>query len=363
MELKTPLYEAHLKAGGKMVPFAGYTLPVQYGTGVIKEHMAVRTAVGIFDVSHMGEIICEGPDALANLNMILTNDFTKMAIEQARYSPMCNEHGGTVDDLIVYKLGEEKYFLVVNAANKDKDYKWMLDHQFGDVTFTDVSDQYAQIAVQGPKSMDVMKKIAREGDIPEKYYHVKAAAEAAGVPCMISTTGYTGETGVEIYLPAARAEKVWDALLKEGEEFGLIPCGLGARDTLRMEAGMPLYGHEMNDDISPLEAGLGFAVKMKKDDFIGKKAMEEAGDPKIVRVGLVVTGRGIVREEQEVFAADGETQIGMTTSGTKCPAMEKPVAMARVPKEYSEIGTKLIVNVRGRKVETEVTKLPFYSRA
>ena len=361
MERKTPLYEAHLKAGGKMVPFGGYILPVQYGTGVIKEHLAVRTAVGMFDVSHMGEILCEGPDALANLNRILTNDFTSMVPEQARYSPMCNEHGGTVDDLIVYKFDDEKYFLVVNAANKDKDYQWMLDHQKGDVTFTDVSDQYAQIAVQGPKAMDVIRKLAKEEDIPAKYYYAKLASEAAGIPCIISKTGYTGEDGVELYLPAAKAEEMWNALLEAGKDEGLIPCGLGARDTLRMEAGMPLYGHEMNDDISPIEAGLGFAVKMKKDDFIGKAPMEAAGEPDVVRVGLQVTGRGIVREHQDVYNEAGE-KIGMSTSGTKCPCFDKPIAMARVPKEYAAVGTRLSVDVRGRMVETEVIPLPFYKR-
>ena len=361
MERKTPLYDAHVKAGGKMVPFAGYILPVQYGTGVNKEHLAVRTAVGMFDVSHMGEILCEGPDALANLNHILTNDFTSMKVEQARYSPMCNEQGGTVDDLIVYKFGEEKYFLVVNAANKDKDFQWMLDHQQGDVAFTDVSDQYAQIAVQGPKAMDVVRKLAKEEDLPQKYYWAKTASQVAGMPCIVSKTGYTGEDGVEIYLPAARAEKMWEALLDAGEEFGLIPCGLGARDTLRMEAGMPLYGHEMDDEISPISAGLGFAVKMKKDEFIGKGPMEEAGEPDIVRVGLAVTGRGIVREHQDIYDTEGN-KVGLTTSGTKTPCCEKPIAMARVPKEFSGIGTRLVVDVRGRQVETEVIPLPFYKR-
>lgn len=362
MERKTPLYDAHVKAGGKMVPFAGYILPVQYkDSGVIKEHMAVREAAGMFDVSHMGEIICEGPDALANLNMLLTNDFTNMVIEQARYSPMCNEKGGTVDDLIVYKMNDNKYFLVVNAANKDKDYKWMCDHQFGDVTFTDVSDQYAQIAVQGPKAKAVVAKIAKEGSIPDKYYYSKMGAEVAGIPCICSTTGYTGEDGVELYLPAAKAEEMWEALLEAGKEEGLIPCGLGARDTLRMEAGMPLYGHEMDDEISPREAGLMFAIKMKKDDFIGKRPMEEAGKPAVVRVGLKITGRGIAREHQDIYV--GDEKIGYTTSGTKCPFFDYPIAMARVPREYKEIGTKMEVEVRpGRKVEAEVIELPFYKR-
>jgi len=361
MERKTPLYEKHLEHGGKMVPFGGYLLPVQYkSSGVIKEHMAVRTAAGMFDVSHMGEILCEGPDAPANLNRILTNDFTNMADEQARYSPMCNEQGGTVDDLIVYKMSDTKYFIVVNAANTEKDYRWMCDHRFGDVTFTDVSSQYAQIAVQGPKAKAIIAEICKDGSIPDKYYHCRFGAEVAGIPCIVSTTGYTGEDGVEIYLPAAKAGAMWDAIYTAGKDDGLIPCGLGARDTLRMEAGMPLYGHEMNDEISPREAGLMFAVKMKKDDFIGKKPMEEAGKPAVVRVGLKITGRGIAREFQDIY--DGERKIGYTTSGTKCPCFAYPIAMARVPREYKEPGTKMEIDVRGRRVEAEVIPLPFYSR-
>ena len=361
MERKTPLYEAHVKAEGRIVPFAGYLLPIQYPTGVIKEHMAVRTAAGIFDVSHMGEILCQGPDALANLNRLLTNDFTGMKDGQARYSPMCNEQGGTVDDLIVYKRAEGDYLIVVNAANKDKDFQWMKDHQEGKVTFTDLSDEYAQIAVQGPKAFAVVEKLSEKGTIPDKYYHVNFDALVAGIPCIVSTTGYTGEDGVEIYLAAEKGEEMWNELLKAGEEEGLIPCGLGARDTLRLEAGMPLYGHEMNDEITPLEAGLSFAVKMNKSDFIGKDALEKAGEPAIVRVGLLVTGRGIVREEQDVYDQEGN-KIGRTTSGTKCPSTEKPVAMARVPREFAAPGTALIVDVRGRKVETEVVKLPFYRK-
>lgn len=362
IEKKTPLYEAHLKAGGKMVPFAGYMLPVQYGTGVNAEHMAVRQAAGMFDVSHMGEVLCQGPDALDNLNRILTNDFTNMKVGQARYSPMCNDNGGTVDDLIVYKIEEGQYFIVVNAANKDKDVKWLQEHGQGDVTFKDVSDQFAQIAVQGPKAIDIVRKISSDDDIPQKYYHVKTSAQVAGVPCMVSTTGYTGEEGVELYLPAGKATKVWDALLEAGKDEGLIPCGLGARDTLRMEAGMPLYGHEMDDEISPIEAGLAFAVKMNKEDFIGKAAMESAGEPDTVRVGLAVTGRGIVREHQDVYDKNGN-KVGMTTSGTKVPSIDRPIAMARVPRGCADIGTALNVDVRGRMVECEIVKLPFYSRA
>ncbi len=361
MELKTPLYDAHVKAGGKIVPFGGYLLPVQYGAGVIKEHMAVRTQAGLFDVSHMGEVLCEGKDALKNLQMILTNNFDNMVDGQARYSPMCNENGGTVDDLIVYKKSDEHYFIVVNAANKDKDYQWMLDHQFGEVTFTDVSAQYAQLALQGPKAMDILRKLTAEENIPKKYYHAVFDTEVAGIPCIISKTGYTGEDGVELYLDSSNAEKMWDALLENGKEEGLIPCGLGARDTLRMEAAMPLYGHEMDDTVSPLETGLGFAVKMAKEDFIGKAALEEKKEPQRTRIGLKVTGRGIIREHQEVFK-NGE-KIGMTTSGTHCPYLGYPIAMALVGEGTAAIGDKLEVEVRGRKVEAEVVALPFYKRS
>ena len=361
MELKTPLYEAHVKAGGKIVPFGGYLLPVQYKEGVIKEHMAVRTQAGLFDVSHMGEILCQGKDALANLQMMLTNNFDNLTDGQARYSPMCNEQGGTVDDLIVYKKGDEDYFIVVNAANKDKDYQWMLDHQFGEVTFTDVSDQYAQLALQGPKAMEILRKLAPEENIPKKYYHAVFDTEAAGIPCIISKTGYTGEDGVEIYLDSARAQEMLDALLEAGKEEGLIPCGLGARDTLRMEAAMPLYGHEMDEQVTPLEAGLGFAVKMTKEDFIGKKALEEKGEPARKRIGLKVTGRGIIREHQDVYL--GDRLIGHTTSGTHCPYLGCPVAMALVDADCTEPGTKVEADVRGRRVEAQIVPLPFYKRS
>ena len=361
MELKTPLYDAHVKAGGKIVPFGGYLLPVQYETGVIKEHMAVRTQAGLFDVSHMGEVLCEGKDALANLQMLLTNNFDNMVDGQARYSPMCNENGGTVDDLIVYKKSEEHYFIVVNAANKDKDFQWMLDHQFGDVTFTDVSDRWAQLALQGPKAMEILRKLTEEACIPKKYYHAVFGAEVAGIPCIVSKTGYTGEDGVELYLDSSNAEKMWDILLENGKEEGLIPCGLGARDTLRMEAAMPLYGHEMDDEVSPLETGLGFAVKMAKDYFIGTAALEANEGQKRQRIGLKVTGRGIIREHQDVLL--GGEKIGVTTSGTHCPYLGYPIAMALVSEGSTELGSKVEVEVRGRKVEAEVTALPFYKRS
>ncbi len=359
MERKTPLYEEHVRLGGKIVPFAGWLLPVQY-SGVITEHMAVREKCGIFDVSHMGELLLKGQSAKENLNHLLTNDYTDMPVGAARYSPMCNENGGCVDDLIVYKKAEDDYFIVVNAANKDKDYAWMKEHLLPGSELTDASDDYAQIALQGPKAEEILKKLAAEEDIPTGYYTALFDRTVDGMNCIISRTGYTGEDGFEIYLSPADAPKMWNLLLDAGKEEGLIPCGLGARDTLRLEASMPLYGHEMNDEISPRETGLGIFVKMKKEDFIGKAALVQRGKPTVKRVGLKVTGRGILREHQTVLL-DGK-EIGHTTSGTFCPYLNQPVAMAILPKEYAEIGTALEVDVRGRKVPVEVIALPFYKR-
>lgn len=361
MEQKTTLYETHVKYGGKIVPFAGYLLPVQYGTGVIAEHMAVRTACGLFDVSHMGEILCAGRDAVKNLNHLLTNDYTTMYDGQARYSPMCNEKGGVVDDLIVYKVRDDHYFIVVNAANKDKDFQWMKQHAFGDAVFTDISSETAQIALQGPKAETILRKLVPEEDIPKKYYSAYFHKEIGGMDCIISKTGYTGEDGFEFYLAAEEAPKLWELLLETGKEDGLIPCGLGARDTLRLEAAMPLYGHEMNDEITPFETGLGSFVKMQKEAFIGKEALQERGTPAVKRVGIKVTGRGIIREHADLYA--GEKKIGVTTSGTHCPYLKMPVAMALLAVDYAKEGTAVEAEVRGRRVAAEVTALPFYKKA
>lgn len=357
---KTPLYDTHVKYGGKIVPFAGYLLPVQYETGVIAEHMAVRTKCGLFDVSHMGEIICKGPDALKNLNRLLTNDYTVMADGQARYSPMCNESGGVVDDLIVYKVRDNCYFIVVNAANKEKDYQWMKSHQTGDVVFEDISGNVAQLALQGPKALEILGKLANKEDIPDKYYTCLFDRMAGGIKCIISKTGYTGEDGVELYLSPDDAPAMWEMLMEAGKEEGLIPCGLGARDTLRLEAAMPLYGHEMDDAVSPREAGLGIFVKMDKDDFMGKQAILDKGPLTRKRVGLKATGWGIIREHQAVYV--GERQIGTTTSGTHLPFLGYAAAMAMVDIAFKEPGVKVEVDVRGRRVSAEVVKLPFYKR-
>lgn len=360
MDKKTPLYDTHVKYGGKIVPFGGFLLPIQYETGIKQEHMAVRTACGLFDVSHMGEILVNGPKSLDFLNYVLTNDFTDLKVGQARYSPMCNEHGGTVDDLIVYKRGEDDYFVVVNAANIEKDFAWMVDHKIDGVEVVNVSDEWGQLALQGPKAEEILAKVADPSLIPAGYYTANFDGSIKGIPCVLSRTGYTGEDGFEIYMPADKAADVWEILIEAGKEDGLIPCGLGARDTLRMEAAMPLYGHDMNDDISPKIAGLGFAIKMDKPDFIGKAAIEAATPLKERRVGIKVTGRGIIREECDVYR-DGE-KIGYITSGTFLPYLNGSYGMAIVESAKREIGAPVQVEVRGRKIDAEMVKLPFYKR-
>lgn len=360
MELKTPLYDCHVASGGKMVPFAGYLLPVQY-SDVIAEHLAVRNQAGLFDVSHMGEVMIAGPDALAAINYLYTNDFTNMQDGRVRYSPMCNEDGGVVDDLIVYRMAADRYLVVVNAANRQKDVEWMKAHLSGDVTLEDQSDEYAQLALQGPKSREILARVMAEDEIPAKYYTFRDNVMVAGANCLVSQTGYTGEHGYEIYCRPEDAPGIWEALLAAGRADGLIPCGLGARDTLRLEAAMPLYGHEMDDTITPLETGLGFAVKMQKPEFIGKTAMLAKGEPKICRVGLKVTGRGIIREQCKIFA--GGREIGTTTSGTHCPYLGGAYAMALVDQESSETGTPVEAEVRGRRIAAEITALPFYKKA
>ena len=360
-ERKTPLYQKHVDAGGKIVPFAGFLLPVQYPSGTIAEHMAVRTKAGLFDVSHMGEFYLTGPDACKNLELLLTNQISGMQDGQARYSPMCNEQGGVIDDLLVYRIHETSYLLVVNAANREKDARWIQAHLLGDVVFEDASDRIAQIALQGPNAPAILKKVAEEADIPQTYYRFVERGLVAQIPCLIAKTGYTGELGYELYCDQADAPRLWDRLLEAGADEGLIPCGLGARDTLRLEAAMPLYGHEMDETVSPIEAGLGFAVKLQKEEaFLGKQALLDAGTPTRCRVGLSVTGRGIAREQSAVYV--GDAQVGVVTSGTHCPYLKRAVAMALIDKAYEAVGTKVEIDVRGRRVEAEVVPLPFYRR-
>lgn len=355
-ERKTPLYDLHVSLGGKIVPFAGYLLPVQYASGVIQEHMAVRERAGIFDVSHMGEILFEGPDALPAINRLMANDMTGMYDGQVRYSPMLNERGGIVDDLVVCRMNETRYMAVVNAANREKDVSWIRSHIEGDVQMTDVSDNWAQLALQGPGSVEIVAKlISDQMMIPKKYYSFVPEVEVAGVKCMLSRTGYTGELGYELYTKPEDAEKLFRALM----QAGAVPCGLGARDTLRLEASMPLYGHEMTDDISPLEAGLAWAIK-PDHAFVGRDAMLEIGTPR-ARVGLKITGKGIAREGQDVYM-NGEC-IGKVTSGTHLPYLRGAYAMALIDSKDTAVGNSLEIDVRGRRVAAQIIALPFYKRA
>ncbi len=361
MELKTPLYDIHVVEGGKLVPFAGYLLPVQYSTGVVREHMAVRQQAGLFDVSHMGEIVLSGPSALDSLNYLMTNDFTHMAVGRVRYTVMCNEAGGCIDDLVVYKFGDESYLLVVNAANRMKDFVHIVENVLPGTKAEDISNSVAQLALQGPKALEILAKLLPAEQIPQNYYTAVREVSVEGIPCMISRTGYTGEFGYEIYTAAAHGEALWKLLRGAGEDEGLIPCGLGARDTLRLEAAMPLYGHEMSETVSPIEAGLGFAVKPDKTAFIGKDALAAAGEPKYVRVGLAVTGRGIIREKQDIYIES--RKIGRSTSGTYCPYLGRAVAMAMVNAADAAAGTAVEADVRGRRVAAEIVPLPFYKRS
>ncbi|MDR2939610.1 MAG: glycine cleavage system aminomethyltransferase GcvT [Clostridiales bacterium] len=356
--LKTALYDIHIALGGKITPFAGYLLPVQY-KGVIDEHMAVRQYAGLFDISHMGEIMISGPDSLKNLNFLFTNDFTNMGDGRVRYTLLCNENGGIVDDMVIYRFSENKYMAVPNAANRHKVMSFLKKHIFGDVVLEDASDSYAQIALQGPMSRAILTKLVDEILLPQKYYTFTSGVMVQGVECIISKTGYTGEDGYELYCKTEAGPKLW-GLLMDTDNM-LAPCGLGARDTLRLEASMPLYGHEMNDEISPLETGLGFAVKMDKSDFIGKQAIIDRGAPKTARVGLKVTGRGIIREGCPIYI--GGKQVGISTSGTHLPYLNAAFAMALIGKGFAEAGSVVEAEVRGRMVPAEIVPLPFYKRA
>ena len=362
MELKTPLYDEHVSLKGKIVPFAGYLLPVQY-EGVIKEHLAVRNDCGLFDVSHMGEITFKGETATQSLNHLLTNDFSKMSLGKVRYSPMCYEDGGTVDDLLVYKFAEDYYYIVVNASNRHKDFAYMKENILPGTVIEDISDEVAQVALQGPKAHEVIRELLEEENIPQKYYTAIEHVVIEGMDCLISFTGYTGENGYEIYTANENIVKLWRLLLEKGEKHGLIPCGLGARDTLRLEAAMPLYGHELSETISPIEAALDFAIKLDKEEFLGKEALskiKDKGEEMLTRVGLEIIDRGVLREHQDIYL-NGEL-IGHTTSGTYSPLLETSIAMALIPVKYSALDTVVEVDVRGRRLKAKVIRLPFYTK-
>ena len=359
MEQKTPLYECHVRHGGKISPYAGFLMPIQYEGGIIKEHLAVRERCGLFDVSHMSEMFVFGKDALANLQRIFPNDFAAMVPGQIKYSTLLNEDGGIIDDTIVYKFSDEKFMVVGNGANRKKDHDWISGHILGDCEYANKSDEYAQLALQGPNSTEILGKLAAPENIPKKYYYF-LEGKAAGIDCIISQTGYTGEMGYELYCNPDKAPELWETLMDAGKDLGLIPCGLGARDTLRLEASMVLYGHEMSDDITPLEANLHFSVKMDKEDFIGKAALERRSGSTRTLACFKVTGRGIVREGCDMYI--GGEKVGFSTSGTHAPFLGYPIAMGYIGKERYRVGAEVVFDVRGREVAAEIVKTPFYKR-
>lgn len=359
---KTPLYELYKDYGAKVIDFDGWALPVQFSS-IIDEHHAVRTKAGLFDVSHMGEILIEGDDAESFVNYLITNDVTRLAVNQALYTAMCYENGGTVDDLLIYKLADQQYFLVVNAANIEKDFNWIQKHATNNVSVQNISDQVAQLAIQGPKAEQLLQKLTTIDLSKIRPFHFEQNVEIAGISkVLISRTGYTGEDGFEIYLANQDAPKLWKELLAVDQ--GLVPCGLGARDTLRFEARLALYGQELNATITPIEAGIGFTVKLDKtSDFIGKSSLanqKQAGSPRKL-VGLEITGRGIPRHGYEVFIADQE-KIGFITSGTHSPSLKKQLGLAIIDRQYANPSTKLSVKIRNKLINAVVVPTPFYKK-
>jgi aminomethyltransferase len=363
---RTPLYERHVAAGGRMVPFAGWTLPVQYA-GVIEEHRAVRSAAGLFDVSHMGEIRVAGPGAEALLQRLTPNDVAKLAPGRAHYSGLLTERGTYLDDLLVYRLAAGDplgdFLVVVNAANRERDAARFAEFAgaAGDVEVEDVSDRIALLALQGPRAEEILTPLVSI-DLSALRYYGHSRGEVGGKRGIVSRTGYTGEDGFELYLDAGDAVAVWDLLLDRGEGYGLQPAGLGARDTLRLEAAMALYGHELDEQTTPYEAGLGWVVKLDKGEFVGRDALARQKDEGVGRklAGFEIAGRGIAREGHEVRAG-GET-VGRVTSGTWSPTLEKAIGMAYLPPGLAAAGSELAVDVRGRELPARAVELPFYKR-
>jgi len=360
---RTPLYDRHKALGARLVEFGGWEMPVQY-SGILDEHRAVRERAGLFDVSHMGEFRVEGPGALDFLQRLVPNDVARLVDNQALYTQLCNERGGTIDDLLIYRLGDGRYMTVVNAGTTGKDWEWFTRQAAGQAgfTLTNVADDTGLIALQGPRAADILRTIAAVPVDDIAYYHCRPGV-VAGVDCLISRTGYTGEDGFELYCAAEKVGALWDAVLAAGQPHGLLPAGLGARDTLRLEAGYALYGHELTDDITPLEAGLGWSVKLNKAaDFIGKEALqaEKANGLRRKLVGLYPSERGIAREGYPILR-DG-VRIGAVTSGTMCPTLGRPAALGYVPVDASAPHTQLAVEIRGKPVAAEVVPLPFYKR-
>lgn len=361
-ELKqTPLFPLYKEYGGKTIDFGGWELPVQFSS-IKEEHEAVRTRAGLFDVSHMGEIFVEGPESLNFLQKLVTNDVSKLSEGRAQYTAMCYPDGGTVDDLLIYKFNDERYLLVVNASNIEKDFEWMKQHVEGDVTLTNRSSEYALLALQGPKAKQILQKLTEFDLSTIKPFRFVDAVQVDGKEVLLSRTGYTGEDGFEIYTSPEAAIELWPKLLEAGKEEGILPCGLGARDTLRFEACLPLYGQELSKEISPLEAGISFVVKLQKDvDFVGKEALAVQKE-KLTRklVGLEMIDKGIPRTGYAIYK--GEEQVGEVTTGTQSPTLKKNIGLGLVKTEFANVGEELTVEVRGKQLKAVVAETPFYKR-
>ena len=367
---KTALNAIHRRMGAKMVDFNGWDMPVEYpaaiGCGIINEHMAVRTGVGIFDVSHMGDIRLAGPQALAAVQHISMNDAARLAVGQAQYSALLYPQATFVDDVIVHRLGEDEYLLVINAGTREKDFDWVRDNtrQF-DCSVENLSDDFTQIAIQGPKGVDVLQKLTDANLGAVKFYWVTRGSVCGLKNILIARTGYTAEDGFEIYIPSDETigARVWNEILSAGREFGIVPCGLGARNTLRLEGKLPLYGHEISDTINVWEAGLDRFCKMEKAEFIGRATLEKAKAEGVKRtlVGLEMTERGIARDSYKVLDVAGR-EIGYVTSGSPSPFLKKNIALAYVPPEFVPVGTAVKVEIRGQGVGAQVVPAPFYKR-
>jgi len=363
-ELKrTPLFDVYKEYGGKTIDFGGWELPVQFSS-IKEEHEAVRTRAGLFDVSHMGEIEVKGPGSLAYLQKMMTNDVSKLKNGGAQYTAMCYENGGTVDDLLVYKMEEDHYLLVVNASNIEKDFEWLKDHLDADVEIDNLSEGMAQLALQGPASENVLQKLANEHDLSQiGFFKFSEEVDLNGKKALVSRTGYTGEDGFEIYCKAEDVISIWRDILETGKCAGVIPCGLGARDTLRFEANLVLYGQELTQDISPLEAGIGFAVKLNKEEnFIGKEALKQQKENGLPRklVGIEMIDRGIPRHGYPVYK--GDVQIGEVTTGTQSPTLKKNIGLALIDAKETELGNEVEVEIRGKRLKAAVSATPFYKR-
>ena len=356
--------------GAKMVEFNGWDMPVEYpasmGCGIVAEHMAVRTGVGIFDVSHMGDIRLAGPGALAAVQHISMNDASRLALGQAQYSALLYPQGTFVDDVIVHRLAEDEYLLVINAGTREKDFSWVRDNtrQF-DCAVENLSDDFTQIAIQGPKGVDVLQKLTDQDLSAVKFYWVTRGTVCGLKNILMGRTGYTAEDGFEIYVPAdeATSARVWHEVLVAGKEFGAVPCGLGARNTLRLEGKLPLYGHEITDTINVWEAGLDRFCKMEKPEFIGRAALEKQKSEGLKRTlsGLEMLDRGIARDGYKVLD-EGGREIGYVTSGSPAPFLKKNIALAYVPPAQAAIGTTVKVEIRGQGVKAKVVPIPFYKR-